>query len=483
MMLARTRRAINPSGKRFRVGLPEPDTFLYTGAGGHDMTKYPTTRLSSLSNGMRVATETSPSNELTATIGVFIDAGSRWESKSNNGVAHFLEHLAFKGTQRRTQQQLEQEIEDMGGHLNAYTSREQTCYYAQVVKKNIPQAMDILSDILLNSKYDDNSINRERDVITTEMESVYKDSKEELILDHLHETAFQDCPLGFTILGPVENILRISADDIKEYVRSHYTADRMVIAGAGAVDHDELTKLADKYFAGVPKTTQTGTKMPILQPAYFTGSDYNERWDYMDKAHVAFAYPTCGWNDADTYPLMMVHGLMGEGNKSEYGSFNNLSQTHRMLLANEDGVNYVDRYMTFNTLYKDVGLFGVYYECHPYDLEAATCILRKNLSRYGYVLSPQELSYVRNKVKASTVMNLANTTMVCEDIGRQMLVHGRRIHPAEMFTRLDEVDVNAVKSVVQKYLIDRDHALAAIGPTHELPDYYTISEASYRKLY
>jgi len=315
------------------------------------------------------------------------------------------------------------------------------------------------------------------------MESVYKDSKEELILDHLHETAFQDCPLGFTILGPVENILRISSEDIREYVRTHYTADRMVIAAAGAVDHDEIVKYAEQLFSSVPGGQRTGDKIPILEPAYFVGSHYDERWDHMDRAHVAFAYPTCGWNDPDTYPLMLVHGLIGEGNKSDYGSFNNLSQTHRMLLANEDGDNYIDRYMTFNTLYKDVGLFGVYYECHPYDLDHATVILRKQMSKYGYVLSPTELNLIRNKVKASTVMNLANTTMVCEDIGRQMLVHGRRVHPSEMFTRLDEVDVNAVKSVVQKYLIDRDHALAAIGPTHELLDYVNLSRLSYRSLY
>jgi len=483
-MLANARRALNlKQCRRFAIGLPESEAFAYTGAGALDMVSYPGTKVTTLSNGLRVATERSPSNDLTATIGIFIDAGSRWETKENNGVSHFLEHLAFKGTHRRTQAQLEQEVEDMGGHLNAYTSREQTCYYAQVVKKNIPQAMDILSDILLNSKYDDASINRERDVITTEMESVYKDSKEELILDHLHETAFQDCPLGFTILGPVENILRISSEDIKEYVKTHYTADRMVIAAAGAVDHDEIVKQAEQLFAAVPGEQQQGTKKPILQPAYFVGSQYDERWDHMDRAHVAFAYPTCGWNDPDTFPLMLVHGLLGEGQKGDYGSFNNLSQTHRMLLANEDGDNYVDRYMSFNTVYKDVGLFGVYFECHPYDLDHSMVILRKQMSKYGYVLSPTELNLIRNKVKASTVMNLANTTMVCEDIGRQMLVHGRRIHPAEMFTRLDEVDVNAVKSVVQKYLIDRDHALAAIGPTHELLDYVNLSRLSYRQLY
>lgn len=456
--------------------------FSGLGAQASDLVGYPTTRVTALSNGLRVATETSPSNDLTATIGVFIDAGSRWETPENNGVAHFLEHIAFKGTQKRTQHQLEVEVENLGAHLNAYTSREQTCYYAQVVKKDIPQAMDILCDILRNSKYDDSSINREREVILKEMESVYKDSKEELILDHLHENAFQGCPLGYTILGPVQNIERITKEDIQSYVQTHYTANRMVIAGAGAVDHDELVKLAETMFGDVP-TQPTNNAVVRLEPAEFIGCDYEERWDEMETAYIALAYPTCGWNDPDTYPLMLVHQLLGEGDKSNYASHNHISELHRKLLGNLDGSQYVERYMTFNTLYSDTGLFGVYLECHPYDVHMGTMLTRKQMSKYGYVLHPDELEFVRNKVKASILFNLANTTMVCEDIGRQMLVHGRRVHPAEMFTRLDEVDVNGLKSVVQKYLIDRDHVLAAIGPLHELPDYNLVRTRSYRHLY
>merc|ERR1719174_104264 len=206
------------------------------------MVTYPVTRVTNLPNGIRVATETSPSNDLSCTVGVYIDTGSRYETKENNGVAHFLEHLAFKGTNKRTQIQLESEIENMGGHLNAYTSREMTCYYAQVMKRDTKQAMDILSDISLNSKYDEGAVNRERETIKQEMEHVYQDSKEELVFDNLHETAFQNNPLGYTILGPVENIQKINSQMLRDYVSKNYTGNRIVIAGAGAVNHELLVK-------------------------------------------------------------------------------------------------------------------------------------------------------------------------------------------------------------------------------------------------
>lgn len=163
----------------------------------------PATEVTTLANGLRVASEGSHGE--TATIGVWIGAGSRYETAQNNGAAHFLEHMAFKGTAKRTQQQLELEIENMGGHLNAYTSREQTVYYAKVFKKDVPRAVDILSDILQNSKLDEAAIERERDVILREMEEVNK-QPEEVIFDRLHETAFMGNGLGRTILGPIENV-------------------------------------------------------------------------------------------------------------------------------------------------------------------------------------------------------------------------------------------------------------------------------------
>ena len=164
--------------------------------------KFP--QITTLPNGLRVATETTPHAQ-TAAVGVWIDAGSRYESDATNGAAHFLEHMAFKGTAARDTRQLEQEVEDMGGHLNAYTSREQTCYYARVFSGDVPAAVDILSDILQNSKLDEAAIERERDVILREMQEV-EGVPEEVVFDHLHATAFQQTPLGRTILGPAANV-------------------------------------------------------------------------------------------------------------------------------------------------------------------------------------------------------------------------------------------------------------------------------------
>lgn len=227
--------------------------------------------MTTLPSGMRVASETVLGSE-TATVGVWIDAGSRYETAKTNGVAHFLEHLAFKGTSKRTQQQLEMEIENMGGHLNAYTSRETTVYFAKVYKDDVPKAVEILSDILLHSKLDEAAIHRERDVILREMSEVNK-QQEELVLDHLHSTAFQGTGLGRTILGPEENIRSLTRTDLVDYIKTHYTAPRMVIAGAGAINHTQLCDLASEHFGEVPSAPAAGVDI-AMDPAIFTGSDY-----------------------------------------------------------------------------------------------------------------------------------------------------------------------------------------------------------------
>jgi len=169
--------------------------------------------------------------------------------------------MAFKGTDKRTQKQLEEEIENMGGHLNAYTSREQTAYFAKVFAKDVPRAVEIISDILLHSKLEPSAIEREREVILREMEEVNK-NQEELVLDHLHATAFQGTSLGRTILGSEQNIRSLTRDQLVDYIQTQYTAPRMVLAGAGAVDHAELCSLADEHFGGLPTAASGGVDVP-----------------------------------------------------------------------------------------------------------------------------------------------------------------------------------------------------------------------------
>lgn len=327
-----------------------------------ELVDYPVTKVTTLSSGLRVASETSPSNNNTATVGVWIDTGSRYETKETNGCAHFLEHLSFKGTKKRNQHQLEVEIENLGAHLNAYTSREQTVYYAQAEKRDIPQAIDILSDIISNSKISSESVSAERSVILREMEEVYKDT-EEYVFDYLHDTAFLKDPLGQTILGPKENIMKISRDDILKYIATHYTTDRMVICGAGAIDHQQLVKLVEEKFSTIPRN-------PVHQysrePALYVGSEYRENWDNMDMAHIAFCYQTCGWTDPDTIPLLFLHALLGSWDSSQFGGEHSSSG----LVSSIAGRKLGDKVMAFNTLYRDTGLFGIYisaYERRVYE--------------------------------------------------------------------------------------------------------------------
>lgn len=198
--------------------------------------------------------------------------------------------MAFKGTKNRTQRQLEVEIENMGAHLNAYTSREQTVYYAKVFKNDVPKAVEILADILQNSKLDEEAITRERDVILREAEEVSK-NYEEVILDELHSTAFMGTGLGRTILGPNENIKNLTRGDLQNYIDTHYTGNRFVIAAAGAVDHKQLTDLTQQHFGGLKPSGPSAAK--TFDPAIFTGSDKRIRYDSMGVSVIFFSDFRC----------------------------------------------------------------------------------------------------------------------------------------------------------------------------------------------
>lgn len=264
-----------------------------------------------------MATENSGGS--TATIGLWIDAGSRYEEPRNNGVAHFLEHMAFKGTARRSQTDLELEIENLGAHLNAYTSREQTVYYAKCLSKDIPRLVDILSDIIQNSKLCESDIERERGVILREMQEV-ESNLQEVVFDHLHATAYQTTPLGQTILGPTENIKSIGKNDLRSYIDTHYKSSRIVLAGAGGITHDDLVGMADQYLGRL-----CNGDMPNLSSCHFTGSEIRVRDDSLPLAHFAIAVEGSGWTNQDHVPLMVANTLIGSWDRSQGGGVYNSS--------------------------------------------------------------------------------------------------------------------------------------------------------------
>merc|ERR1712004_856433 len=384
------------------------------------------TQVTVLDNGMRVASE--DSGAPTATVGLWIDTGSRYENAANNGVAHFLEHMAFKGTSKRTQTGLELEVENMGAHLNAYTSREQTVFYAKCLSGDLDGAVEILSDILTNSTFGQEEIERERGVILREMQEVEM-NLQEVVFDHLHAVAYQGTPLGRTILGPAKNIKSISRDDLVHYIQTHYKGPRMVLAGAGGVDHGKLCELAEKNFGKIG--VDVPHEVPIDMHCRYTGSDVRVR--------------------DDTSPLAQYCAELG----------------------------IVHSFQSFNTCYKDTGLWGIYFVTDKLNQEAMMFNIQNEWMRLATSVTDFEVNRAKNLLKTNMLLQLDGTTPICEDIGRQMLCYGRRMPQHELEARIDAVDAGLVKDTCYKYIYDRCPAIAAVGPIENLPDYNNVRSRMY----
>ncbi|CAK7229002.1 Mitochondrial-processing peptidase subunit beta [Sporothrix bragantina] len=428
------------------------------------------TQSTTLKNGLTVATHYSPYAQ-TSTVGVWIDAGSRAETEETNGTAHFLEHLAFKGTTKRTQHQLELEIENLGAHLNAYTSRENTVYFAKSLNDDVPQCVDILADILQNSKLEESAIERERDVILRESEEVEK-QLEEVVFDHLHATAFQQQALGRTILGPRKNIQEITRTELTNYIKNNYTADRMVLVGAGGIPHEQLVELAEKNFTSLPASSpQTGAYLQSKKRSDFIGSDVRIRDDTIPTANIAIAVEGVSWHDDDYFTALVAQAIVGNydkalGNAPHQGS--KLSGlVHKNDLANS--------FMSFSTSYSDTGLWGIYLVTDQLTrVDDLIHFALREWSRLSINVTQAEVERAKAQLKASILLSLDGTTAVAEDIGRQIITTGTRLSPGEIERVIDNITEKDVMDFANRKLWDQDIAISAVGSVEDVFDYARI---------
>jgi len=387
-------------------------------------------------------------------------------------VAHFLEHMAFKGTSKRTRSSLEVEVENMGGSLNAFTSREHTVYQAKVFRDDVGQAVDILADILQNSTLSEQHIERERDVILTEMREVGKNT-EEVVFDYLHSIAFQDTPLGRTILGPAENVRSLQKKDLQDFVNTHYTGDRMVVVGAGAVDHAQLVAEVEKAFANLPaKSTVDFSALPANT---YSGSAVTHQDCSMQDVHLAIAVEGVSWSSPDHLPMMVIQNIIGNWDRS-LGAGKNVSSRLAEVIAKE---GLATRLTTFNTCYNSTGLFGTYLVSNPHAIEDLSCEVLSEFVRIGHSVTDTEVEWAKNKLKSSMLMTLDGNSAIAEDIGRQVLTLGRRHTVAELFKRIDDIDTATVRRVADHYFQDVCPAVVGIGDVMELPDYNQLRGWTY----
>jgi len=335
-------------------------------------------------------------------------------------------------------------------------------YYAKVLKKDVPKAVELLSDILTNSTFSAAAVERERDVILREMEEV-ESITEEVIFDMLHECAYIGTPLARTILGPEANINSISADDIKAYIGTHYTAPRMVFAASGAVEHDALTTMVGDHFGDVPTEAPANLAYDD-SPSLFSGSDVRDYNDDMETASFALAFEGLKWTDPDIFSLMLCQSLLGTYDAKKSGS--ELTSSKLASDVAKLGAD-VKLMQPFCTCYTDTGLFGVYVEMgmgKKENVDSTIGTLQEEIVALTTGVADEDLVAAKAQLKYNMMMQMDGTSPNAEEIGRQMLAYGRRMSLAETFARIDAIEPADVTRVAEKVIWDQEIAFAAMGP-------------------
>jgi len=407
-------------------------------------------RVTRLANGMRVLTDRMESVE-TVSVGVWVDIGTRHEPAPLNGVAHLLEHMAFKGTTRRSALDIATEIEAVGGQVNAYTSREHTAYYAKMLKGDVPLAIDILADILQNSVFDAKELERERTVILQEIGQA-EDTPDDIIFDHFQERAYPDQPMGQPVLGRTEIIRGIDRDTVAGYLKQSYAAPGMLLVAAGNVEHGAVVELAERAFVKLAPRSEARS-----EPARYRGGDMRQQRD-LEQAHIVLGFPGFAFNDRDYYAASVVSTALGGGMSS------------RLFQEIREKRGLVYTIYSFTHSYSDGGLFGVYAgtgEIEAAELMPALCAEIRKLTDG---LEPVELERARAQLKAGLLMSLEGTTARCEQQASHMLVYGSPLDPAELVRHIDAVDAEAVTRVGLR-LASAPPTFTALGPIGLIEDY------------
>src|SRR5581483_7061634 len=401
-------------------------------------------RVTRLESGLQVVTHQMEQLE-SAALGVWVGAGSRSEREDEHGLSHLLEHMAFKGTQTRSARDIAEEIEAVGGEVNAATSVETTSYYARILKNDVPLALDILSDILANSVFDGEELAREQHVILQEIGAAL-DTPEDRVFDIFAESAFPQQPIGRTILGTPETVKATRPPMLGAYLDRHYRGPAMVVAAAGAVDHDVLVKLAAEKFSYLSR--EAG---PAPVAAAYRGGDARVDRDLME-TQVILGFEGVPYGSKDFYTAQILASVIGGGMSSR------LFQEVR----EKRGLCY--SIYAFHWSFADTGIFGVHAATGPDDVGKLMPVVLDELERAAEDIDEKEIQRARAQLRAGLLMTLESPASRAGQMARQLLLFGRLIPFDELVTMIDAIDARAVRDLAAGLLAGSAPTLATVGP-------------------
>lgn len=414
--------------------------------------------LTTLSNGFRVVSEHMPGLQ-SAAVGVWVLAGARHEKASQNGIAHFLEHMAFKGTERRNALQIAEAIEDVGGYINAYTSREVTAYYARVLQDDVPLAVDVLADILRNPLFDPREIEVERGVILQEIGQAL-DTPDDIIFDWLQETAYPDNPLGRAILGPAERVRGFAREDLTRFVAERYRPGQMILSGAGAVDQGALVALAEKLFGDMEPAGA-----PEQSVARFEGGE-TRQVKSLEQAHFALALESPDYRDPAIYAAQIYASALG-------GS---MSSRLFQEIREKRGLCYTIYAQA--GAYEDTGMLTIYAGTSAEEMPELAQLTIDEIKRAADDMSQAELDRARAQMKAGLLMGLESPSNRAERLARMLQIWGRVPTLDDVVERIDAVSLKDLHGLAARVAVDAPAALALYGPVEAAP---TLAELQDRR--
>ena len=411
--------------------------------------------ITTLENGLKIVTDYIDHVE-TVSLGAWFGVGARYEDTALNGISHVLEHMAFKGTEKRSAFDISMAIEAVGGYLNAYTSRETTAYYARVLKDDVFLATDILSDILQFSTFDKAELEKEKQVILQEIGQTL-DTPDDIIFDYFQETCFPNQPLGRSILGPQDNVKRFTREEVTGYMQKNYSTHNVVFAAAGKVEHEKFVQEIKGKIISLSEKKGT-----TQEDSFYKGGDFRLEKE-LEQVHLVMGFKGLQYGHEQYYDQMLLSVLLGGGMSS------------RLFQEIREKRGLVYTISTFVAPYADNGVFGIYAGTSENDAKELIPTVLSELSKVLDHINVDELKRCKAQLRASLLMGLENTTSRCERLANQMLIHGRLIENDEIEQKIEQVTVEKIQNYLSEMLKSLP-TIAALGPVSKVMSYDDFKE-------